>query len=1132
MDESLDFTVMDDSAADEDWLKDGTHQKIADRLFDLITEPNTKGLTIGLEGSWGSGKSTVVNLLKKKLDERNRQNEGEKTFVFYIDSWAHEGDFLRRAFLERFARQLQSSCRKDGSIQELEDKISNRVITKNTHTEPVITWFTKVCAFLLVFLVPTGFLFIDHGLDKSSLDCNCFIKIGVVLVFSPLLWALVTCLNNFRIRRREEKKKSSKEKCEENKKEEYAETQKSLMPVFWTTDTTETVTNETTKEPEKTSLEFEKFFEQLLEKTYANGLKRVICVIDNLDRINPEDALKIWSTLQIFVELKNDSSNKSKVWVIVPYDESGLRLLWDKNELGGKDKSRCSKSFFDKSFQLRIEVPKMLFEGWEDYAKKIIEKTLIGYEEKDRVVVLETLKRGRENISDAPSPREIKTYVNQVGFLYSLHKRNNISLETLCFYVDLRYLHSKNVEEIRNSLIEGAILPKNQVLGLLNDKNKIEKELCGIIFNVEAEKGIELLLENPVIDALERNDVEEMMKLTRNHENAVLTFVEKILTENKHDCKNYISLLTSVFGTRIENTLLSFISVWQKTICERMGDIPLIENLGSIFNIVKKSSDQVLLKELSETFVSNQLSRLKPDSNLSIVGDILEKFEFISDIVNDDKLIYYDYTQLGTDVFILIAKTIDSRKMEKIGKLIKNTESLDSDVSKKIDVNNLNFEKTFCLACCTGLLQWNSSLAAINKVISSLQNPPPKNDAFVSCVNLIFVLQNYDLQKEKDAIISIIKQPVFWNYVAANINKVNVAAAYLLAKYGDDLNLPQIQLSGQALNGYNSVKAMFVEKKDEVIEGFCEKINATKKGGFVWALAKHPKYKLIGGIIKKQLEDGRRWFFNVENPFECFANAIEYTDDENVRIQLLMEFENSTQLISNVQDGEAVITSRLKACSLLLKSEYSNKIVKKVEKELAEKNKEEWANALNGNTELLNIVRKCRKIDGKPLDELGNDYAEAFIQFLKTKISDDGQNNVELGELYDCMKDSFKKFVSNEIVTEIIDRKFAVSAQIRGFLIEKIDYDTLIKSKSEDVTSIIKELVDEAKWNQLEFVIRLIDKLGDKFVPEAYYTDVMKKPLKLLDEKAEPEQKEVVEMLCEFFDVDLSLVEEQTEEDA
>ena len=858
-----------------------------------------------------------------------------------------------------------------------------------------------------------------------------------------------------------------------------------------------------------------------------------------MDRINPRDALKIWSTLQVFVQSKNPngrSDDLSRVWIIVPYDESGLRLLWDKDEQGN-NKPLCSKSFFDKSFQLRIEVPKMLFEGWEDYAKKIIETSLIGFEEQDKEIVLETLKRGRDKISDAPSPREIKTYVNQVGFLHGLHKRNNISLVALCFYIDLKYLHSKSVEEIKQSLIAGNVLPQDQVLGLLNDKNEIEKELCGIIFNVEAEKGIELLLENPVIDALERNDVEEMMELTRNHENAVLTFVEKILSENLYDCKNYIGLLMKVFGTRIEKTLLMFIMAKQDSICEQMGNITSVENLCTIFQIVKRHANNTLLSRLSDAYVANQHERLKSNNVQDVINNVLKSCENVYDVDDDANLIYLDYAQLGIDRFRQVADAVEIKKLPSFGRFIKNIDSLDEHYSKKIEPTSPDLTllpmQLVRLGCCASCLQWNKTLNAINNLIVIKPNYNLNTDGFVQCVKFISVLQEYDLKEEIDIIKALLNKPAFWHYVSISKKDVVVKiAAYLLAKYCDDFSFPQMQHVGQSASGINSVKNLFAEENDDVVDYFCKKINATKRSDFIWTLAKNPKYQLIGGIIKKELENEQHWFFNVEKPFECFSNAIEYTDDENVRIQLLMEFENSTQLISNVQDGEAVITSRLKACSLLLESEYSKKIVKKVEKELAEKNKEEWANALNDNTELLNIARKCRKIDGKPLDELRNDYAEAFIQFAKAQMSDDSQNNVELDELYDCMNDSFKEFASNKIVTEIIGRKFAVSAQIRGFLIEKIDYDTLIKSKSEDVTSVIKELVDEAKWNQLEFVIRLIDKLGDKFVPEAYYTDVMKKPLKLLDEKAEPEQKEVVEMLCEFFDVDLSLVEEQTEEDA
>ena len=109
-------------------------------------------------------------------------------------------------------------------------------------------------------------------------------------------------------------------------------------------------------------------------------------------------------------------------------------------------------------------------------------------------------------------------------------------------------------------------------------------------------------------------------------------------------------------------------------------------------------------------------------------------------------------------------------------------------------------------------------------------------------------------------------------------------------------------------------------------------------------------------------------------------------------------------------------------------------------------------------------------------------------------------------------------------------RKFAVLPQARDFLIAKLDYDVLIK-KYQDVNKIIKDLVDGAMWDQLGFVVALIDKLGDQFILEKHYTKVMQQPLKSLKDKANEEQFKIVESLCKFFNVNLDLMEDAVDAD-
>lgn len=516
--------LVEDVPADKDAFSAegelGPHERVAEAIAELVESNEPGGKMIGLEGIWGSGKSTVVNFLKRRFEKPTNLS------VIFFDAWAHEGDPLRRTFLESVVSQLQEAqwLETDSWNREL-DSLANRRKVQRSKTIPQPTVLGTLFA-LAVLMIPLGTILLKAGLDDglsfdTTLPPNWFFILGLGLTTSPFLvlfgnWVCVLA--------------------------DWVGSPDGTTAAKWAFLSSHTITEnrtETLETPNPTSIEFECVFARAMSEALGKSSSyRLLLVLDNLDRVDPGIALEIWSTLQTFLQDRRYQKRPwfTRLWILVPYDPTGLRKLWDgnhsesldaaaknsKNTSHNSNQIAVSNSFIDKSFQLRFYVPPPILSDWKGFLLSLLQSAFPDHDSVEFPIVFQVCERfGRSN-GQSPTPRELKVFVNQIG---AIHRQwqHTFPLSHIAFFV----LALRSGVSLTHKLL-AADYPDASAQGLLG--SELRASLAGMAFNVQPDRGMELLLSEPIRQALIQPDVEGLRSIAARYKGDFWAVLEHVAT--------------------------------------------------------------------------------------------------------------------------------------------------------------------------------------------------------------------------------------------------------------------------------------------------------------------------------------------------------------------------------------------------------------------------------------------------------------------------------------------------------------------------------------------------------------------------------------------------------------------------
>lgn len=351
----------------EDWF---SHRAYVNLLTQAITELKPP-FTLGVFGSWGVGKTSIVNDLRDRLGQSDAN-----TRAVAIDVWKYQADSLRRQFL--YDLQLQLHDQK--ALPKGRDYVQE-VYEERTEELPGKQRFDLTR--LKTLAVP---LLLSYGAAAALM--GILLGLGIANPIQVLVTAFVAPVTLYLV-------------SEFSRHVSVVSKDTITRPVYFSED------------------QFERKFGEIVKDAKCSKL---VIIVDNLDRCSHELAVNTLGTIKTFLEPKGDQ----KCIFVIPCDDAAIKqhvkttygVLSNDVQSGGiPGPERYADEYLRKFFNSAVKIDPFLPEEIEPYIEHLLGQIRLTQDMPAEEVSTLVQMVGflfREN------PRQIKQFLNNLTSKYLL----------------------------------------------------------------------------------------------------------------------------------------------------------------------------------------------------------------------------------------------------------------------------------------------------------------------------------------------------------------------------------------------------------------------------------------------------------------------------------------------------------------------------------------------------------------------------------------------------------------------------------------------------------------------------------------------------------------------------------------